>query len=150
KRHVIKNDGATQHHDQVVGDFKGTGQPQLAFWNQGAKTIFLADIPADPRHTEPWPRVAIFSGQAGETGDQGAFRYAEGMAAADIDGDGKVDLLAGNYWFKHTGGNQFRPIKVGSIGGRIVAGKLKSGKFPQIVIAPGDGVGPLKWYECTG
>jgi len=85
KRHVIKKDGATQHHDQTFGDFKGAGQPQLAFWNQGAKTIFLADIPADPRQTEPWPCFAMFSGRAGERGDQGKFLYAEGMAAADID-----------------------------------------------------------------
>jgi len=150
KRHLIKSDGKTQHHDQVFGDFKAAGKAQLAFWNQGAKTIFLAEIPDDPRHAESWPMTAIFSGSAGETGDQGAFKYAEGMAAYDIDGDGKVDLLAGNYWFKHEGGNQFVPIKVGTIGGRIAAGKFKPGKYAQIVIAPGDGVGPLKWYECTG
>ena len=150
KRHLIKKSGATQHHDQTFGDFKGTGRPQLAFWNQGAKTIFLADIPADPRHTEPWPCVAMFSGRAGERGDQGKFLYAEGMAAADIDADGKIDLLAGNYWFKHTGGTNFLPIQVGTIGGRIAAGKFKPGKYLQIVIAPGDGVGPLTWYECNG
>jgi hypothetical protein len=34
-----------------------------------------------------------FSGQAGE-GVADAARYAEGAAAADIDGDGKVDLMA--------------------------------------------------------
>ena len=150
KRHVIKKDGRTQHHDQAIADFKGTGRAQLAFWNQGAKTIFLADIPSDPRATEPWPYVSIFSGEAGAAGDSGAFLYPEGMAAADVDGDGKIDLLAGNFWFKHLGGNQFMPVKVGTIGGRIVAAKLKPGKYPQIVIAPGDGIGPLKWYECTG
>jgi len=150
KRRLIKKGGKTQHHDQVFGDFKGTGRSQLAFWNQQAKTIFVADIPADPRRTEPWPAVAIFSGEAGERGEQGAFKYAEGMAAADIDGDGQIDLLAGNYWFKHRGGNDFVPIKVGTIGGRIRAGRFTTGKFLQLVIAPGDGVGPLKWYECTG
>jgi sugar phosphate isomerase/epimerase len=149
-RRVIKNDGKSQHHDQVFGDFKGRGTPQLAFWNQGAKTIFLANIPEDPSGTAPWPKVPIFSGVAGERGDQGRFLYAEGMAAADIDQDGKVDLVAGNYWFKHRGGTDFVPIKVGSIGGRIATGRLKAGQYPQIVIAPGDGVGPLKWYECVG
>ena len=49
KRHIIKKGGATQHHDQVFGDFLGLGKPQLAFWNQGAKKIFLAKIPGDPR-----------------------------------------------------------------------------------------------------
>ena len=58
--------------------------------------------------------------------------------------------MAGNYWFKHEAGNKFTPVKVGTIGGRIASGKFKPGEFPQIVIAPGDGIGPLKWYECTG
>ncbi|MCI0393226.1 MAG: FG-GAP-like repeat-containing protein [Acidobacteria bacterium] len=149
KRHGIKNDGANQHHDQVFGDFKGTGKPQLVFWNQQAKTLFLADIPSDPRNTEPWPYHAIFTGQAGE-GVEKAALYAEGAAAFDVDGDGRLELLAGNYWFKHEGGMKFKPIKVGAIGGRIAAGKFKSGKVAQIVIAPGDGSGPLKFYECKG
>jgi hypothetical protein len=149
KRHVIKKGGATQHHDQVFGDFLGTGKPQLAFWNQGAKKIFLAEIPADPRHAESWPMTEIFSGEAGVS-RKTAFQYPEGMAAIDIDGDGQVDLLAGNLWFKHRGGKKFEAIQIGTIGGRIAAGHFKPGKYPQVVIAPGDGIGPLRWYECTG
>ena len=126
-----------------------TGKPQFAFWNQGAKKIFLAKIPADPRHAESWELTEIFSGEAGEAGKT-EFKYPEGMAACDIDGDGKVDLLAGNLWFKHRGGKQFDPIQIGTIGGRITAGKFKPGKYAQVVIAPGDGVGPLRWYECLG
>jgi hypothetical protein len=149
KRHLIKKGGATQHHDQVFGDFLGTGKPQLAFWNQGAKKIFLAEIPADPRSAEAWPLTEIFSGEAGEAGKTD-FKYPEGMAACDIDGDGQVDLLAGNLWFKHRQGKKFEPIQIGSIGGRVAAGKFKPGKYAQVVIAPGDGSGPLRWYECVG
>jgi hypothetical protein len=29
------------------------------------------------------------------------------MAAIDVDGDGKLDLLAGNVWLKHRGGTHF-------------------------------------------
>ncbi len=36
------------------------------------------------------------------------------------------------------------------IGGRIAVGKLKPGKTLQIVTAPGDGTGPVCWYECKG
>jgi sugar phosphate isomerase/epimerase len=107
----------------------------------------LAEIPNDPRHVESWPYVPIFSGNAGE-GEADAAKYAEGLDAVDIDGDGKVDLLAGNYWFKYMGGHSFKPIKVGVIGGRIRAGRFKPGKYPQVVIAPGDGSGPLMMYEC--
>jgi sugar phosphate isomerase/epimerase len=149
KRHIIKNGGANQQHDQIFGDFKNTGKPQLVFWNQGAKTIFIADIPADPRHTKPWPLKAVYSGEAGE--HEGALQYPEGLAAVDIDGDGVAELLAGNYWFKHLGEGKFKSTKVGTIGGRIRAGKLiEDAKYPQIVIAPGDGTGPLRWYECKG
>lgn len=146
KRHVIKNSGATQHHDQIFGDFKGTGKPQLVFWNQGAKKIFIADIPSDPRNSGPWPMAEIFEGSAGE----GTGHYAEGVGAIDIDGDGKIDLLAGNMWFKYVAGNQFTPTRIGPIGGRTAGGKFKPGKYPQVVIASGDGVGPLMWYECVG
>ena len=149
KRHLIKKGGATQHHDQVFGDFLGTGKPQLAFWNQGAKKIFLAEIPPDPRHANTWPLTEIFSGEAGVAGKIG-FKYPEGMAACDIDGDGQVDLLAGNLWFKHRGGKIFEPIQIGSIGGRIAAARFKPGKYAQVVIAPGDGIGPLRFYQCIG
>ncbi|MGH7972498.1 MAG: FG-GAP repeat domain-containing protein, partial [Limisphaerales bacterium] len=96
KRHTIKKGGATQQHDQVFGDFLGTGKPQLAFWNQGARKIFLAQIPAHPREASSWPLLEIFSWEAGAGGRKTAFQYPEGMAAYDIDGDGQVDLLAGN------------------------------------------------------
>src|SRR5581483_8822606 len=127
----------------------GTGKSQLIFWNQGAKRIYLAEIPPDPRQADSWQLTEIFSGEAGEAGKIG-FKYAEGMAAFDIDGDGKLDLLAGNLWFKHRGGMKFEPIQIAPIGGRIAAGKFKPGKFAQVVIAPGDGIGPLRWYECVG
>ena len=106
KRHLIKKGGATQHHDQIFGDFKGTGKPQLVYWNQGAHKLFIADIPADPRHAQTWQAAEIFSGAAGENPGS----YAEGIAACDVDGDGKIDLLAGNYWFKYRGNNRFQAI----------------------------------------
>src|SRR5579859_2167680 len=145
KRHLIKKGGKHQHHDQVFGDFKGTGKPQLAFWNQGAKKLLIAEIPANPREAQQWDIKEVFSGKAGE----GPGKYAEGIAAIDVDGDGKVDLLAGNYWFKYMGNDQFKPTKIADFGGRIAAAHLiKGSKYPQIVINSGDGVGPLKWYEC--
>ncbi len=145
KRHVIKKGGKNQHHDQVFGDFLGAGKPQLAFWNQQAKTLFLAEIPEHPHTAESWPLTEIVSGASA-----GSTPYTEGMSAFDVDGDGKVDLLAYNTWFKHTGGRNFKPIKLADEGGLIFAGYIKPSKVAQIVISPGDGVGPLRWFECRG
>jgi hypothetical protein len=149
KRHVIKRGGSRQHHDQVFADLLGTGKPQLVFWNQGAKRIYLATIPPEPRTASSWPLLEIFSGEAGRAGNT-PFKYPEGLAVCDVDGDGQVDLLAGNLWFKRRAGDKFEPIQIGTVGGRIATGRFKPGKHPQIVIAPGDGVGPLRWYECDG
>ena len=148
KRHVIKDNGEKQHHDQISADFKGTGRPQLVFWNQGAKTLFLAEIPKDPCNSGPWPLEIVYSGQAGAGVGTGA-QYAEGIDAFDVDGDGRLDLLAGNHWFKYEGG-RFLPVHVGTIGGRIRASRFRPGKVAQIVIGPGDGTGPLKIYDCKG
>lgn len=145
KRHVIKKKGKTQHHDQVFGDFLGTGKPQLAFWNQQAKTLFLAEIPENARTAESWPLTEIVSGSS-----SASTPYTEGMSAFDVDGDGKVDLLAYNTWYKHTGGKTFKPVKIAEEGGLIFAGYFKPSKVAQIVISPGDGSGPLRWYECNG
>lgn len=146
KKHLIKDFGNKQHHDQVFGDFKHTGKAQLAFWNQSTKTIFLADIPADPRAARNWECIPIFSGAS-----DGGAPYPEGMTAADIDSDGWPDLLAGNYWIKYNDTSKtFKPVRFANYGGRIAAGRLKGGKMQQIVLAPGDGIGPVKWYECTG
>lgn len=146
KRYTIKKTGATQQHDQIVGDFKGTGRPQLVYWNQGAKKLFIADIPAHPTEVTEWPATEVISGA-----DSSGGPYAEGLAACDVDGDGRIDLLAGNFWFKYLGNNRFQAIKIAEVGGRIAAARLiKGSRYAQVVIAPGDGVGPLRWYECTG
>ena len=145
KRHTIKKSGKNQHHDQCFADFLGTGKPQLAFWNQQAKTLFVAEIPANPRDDKEWPRSEVVSGAA-----PGSTPYTEGLSAFDVDADGKPDLLAYNAWYKHTGKNEFRRIEIAQSGGLIFAGYFKKSKHPQIVISPGDGKGRVMLYECTG
>lgn len=145
RRKEIKNDGQPQHHDQAFGDFKQTGKAQLAFWNQGAKTLFIATIPEDASKSIKWEYEPVFV--ADDT--QKKSWSAEGCVAADVDGDGFTDLIAGNYWFKYISG-RFKAIKFGEEGGRVVVAKFRAGKKMQIVVSPGDGNGRLLYYECTG
>jgi hypothetical protein len=142
RRYLIKNSGATQHHDQLVGDFDGDGKPELVFWNQGAQELYLARIPKDPKNTQPWPYVGIYSSPS----------KSEGLAAADLDGDGKLEIVGGGRWFKHEGGVKFTPHVIDDEmrDTRAAAGHLIKGGRPQVVFVAGDGVGRLKWYEWTG
>lgn len=147
ERHTIKKTGKTQHHDQCIADFKGLGKPQLAYWNQGAGALLVAEIPASPRRLDEWPAQRVFSGSAGENPG----KYAEGMSSHDIDGDGRPEILAGNFMFSWDRQGRWRATRIGDLGGLIFAGRfIKEAEHPQVVIAPGDGSGPVKWYECRG
>jgi hypothetical protein len=141
RRRAIKRTGRTKHHDQLFGDFDGDGTVELAFWNQGAKTLFLAEIPPDPRSTEPWPYRPIFT----------ASIPLEGLASADVDGDGGLDLVGAGRWFEHVGNGAFEAHLIDRDMGvtRAAAGQLIPGGPPEVVFATAEGVGPLKWYERT-
>lgn len=145
KRRIIKSGGKNQHHDQVFGDFLGNGKSQLAFWNQRAATLFLAEIPLDPRAADAWPLTPILT-----NAKPAGVPYIEGASAFDMDADGKLDILACDSWFKHTGGKNFKQVQFARSGGLIFAGYLKKSKYPQVVISPGDGGGRVRWYECSG
>jgi len=146
KRHIVKKGGKNQHHDQVFGDFLRTGKSQLAFWNQQAATLFLAEIPLDPGTAQDgWSLTPVLT-----NAKPAGVPYIEGASAFDVDADGKVDILACDSWFKHTGGKEFKRVQFANLGGLIFAGRLKPSKYPQIVVSPGDGSGPVRWYECKG
>ncbi len=141
KRHIIKQSGQTQHHDVMMGDILGEGKSQLVFWNQGAKALLLARIPEDPRtRSTPWVTQVIYQGDAA----------MEGIAMADVDGDGVVEVIGGGRWYKHEGNMKFTPHVIDDTQkfSRCAAGKLiKGSSGVQVVFCNGDGCGPLKWYE---
>lgn len=141
ERHIIKDWGANQHHDQITGDFDGDGSPELAFWNQQARKLFLADIPDQPRDPGAWNPVAIWSWSSDA-------RY-EGLAKADVDLDGKVDLIGGGHWFEHVRDREFRarPIDPDYGFSRVAVGDLVEGGRPEILLGSGDDEGPLNLYE---
>ncbi len=142
-RREIKNSGSSKHHDMIFGDFDNDSQEELVFWNQRAQKLFIADIPPDPKNTQPWPYTEIYSWIAGDE--------HEGLAKIDIDGDGQVNIVGSGRWFKHNGGVSYTAniIDDSQRFTRAAAGQLKAGGRPEVVFVPGDGVGPLKWYEWT-
>lgn len=144
QRRLIKDSGATKHHDEKFGDFDGDGKAELVFWNQGAKSLFLAEIPDGVSQSGPWPLKKIFEWTGGEE--------HEGLAAADVNSDGKLDIVGGGYWFEHQSDGTFEAHAVDPDRHftRAAAGQFKKGGWAEIVFVPGDADGPLTLHEYNG
>ena len=143
-RRLIKDSGGNKHHDQIFGDFDGDGRVDLVSWNQRDRALLFFKVPADPKGTQPWPSTTIYTWADGDE--------HEGLAAADINLDGKLDLVGGGRWFEHTGGTSFTAHVIDDAYrfSRAVAGDFKKGGRPEIVFGPGDNVLRLKMFEWTG
>ncbi len=145
-RRFIKNSGARKHHDQAFGDFDGDGDVEFISWNQGAKGLLLFEIPADPKATQPWPSSTIYSWTSG--------REREGFPSipVDIDLDGKLDIVGGGRWFKHTSGSNYTENVIDGemTFTQCAAGQLVKGGRPEVVFSPGDMKGDANWYEWNG
>ncbi len=158
KRREIKNFSGRKHHDQIFGDFDGDGKPELVFWNQGSCKLYITEIPADPKQTSPWTCAEIYSWSRDSEMEQRqtrpypgfkAVNEHEGLARADIDGDGKLDIVGGGRWFKHIEGTQYveNIIDAGYTFTRCAAEQLIEGGRPEVVLVVGDGWAPLMLYE---
>jgi len=144
-RRTIKSGGQNRHHDQVFGDFNGDGRMELAFWNQGNRNqpsiLYIASIPPDPRQATLWSSTAIFTSTV----------YAEGLTAADIDGNGVTDLVGGGYWFRFENGRYVaEAIDAGQRGIRVVAGQIIPGGRLEVVTSTSHGRGTITLYRWTG
>jgi hypothetical protein len=142
-RRNIKNGGANKHHDEIFGDFDGDGAEELVFWNQRGRKLFLAEIPENPKNTEPWPLQEIYTWEGDEL---------EGAAKADINNDGKIDFVGGGRWFEHTGGANYTAHIIDDAYrfSRSSAGQFIEGGWAEVILGPGDNDKRLRLYEWTG
>jgi hypothetical protein len=70
-------------HDLIFADISSDGRLELITSSTEDKCVVWYEVPADPR-TSPWPKHVI------ETGV-----LSEGIAVADINGDGRPDVITG-------------------------------------------------------
>ncbi len=143
RRH-IKNSGERKHHDQVFADLDGDGRQELISWNQRARKLVVFKIPADVKNAGEWPATEIYS-------YEGDVEH-EGLAAMDIDGDGRVDIAGGGRWYRNLGNLKFEAhvIDDNYRFSRVVAGDFIKGGRPEVVFGPGDNVLKLRMYQWRG
>lgn len=155
KRYNIKKSGQNKHHDEAFIDFDGDGQVEFVFWNQGANTIFYAEIPDNPKQVEEWDYKPIYSyASDGEMEPRSSYpgwrrtHEHEGLYAMDMNADGVDDIVGGGRWFEFNDGKFVEHIIDASYTfTRSIAGQLIEGGRPEVVMVVGDGIGPLVMYE---
>lgn len=120
-----------QSHDQIIADIDGDGRPELYFWNQRSKALFVLPIPLDPT-VSPWPGLQAIASDFAER--------EEGFAIADVDGDGRPELLAGLSWYKPdgNGGYHRHVFAEGLVSPRLGAADFDGDGRIEIVVAEGD------------
>jgi len=154
-RRTIKKSGGKKHHDQAFIDFDGDQKMELVFWNQGATTLYYAEIPNDPKNVEEWDYKPIYhytsDGEMEPKSTYPGWRRThehEGLFAMDMNDDGVDDIVAGGRWFQYDEGAFLEHIVDASYTfTRSVAGQLIEGGKPEVVLSVGDGLGPLVLYE---
>ncbi|MEK6481236.1 VCBS repeat-containing protein [Catalinimonas sp. 4WD22] len=157
KRYTIKKSGKNKHHDQLFGDFDGDGLQELVFWNQQSQTLFLAEIPSNPKTAEEWPLQKIYTystdSEMEQLGQEGypawkATHEHEGLAKADINQDGIEDIIGGGRYFTFSDdGYHENIIDASYTFTRAAAGQFIEGGRPEVILVVGDGVAPMMLYE---
>lgn len=141
KRHVISSNAPVDHyiHDVEVGDINGDGKLDVLV-RHGKTVLYLQNSPDSWRE-----KIVDFGSGAGDE---------EGMALADIDRDGHLDIVLNGYWLKGPADpvrdnwtkhiiDPGWPHKA-----KVAVADINGDGRPDVVLAPAEQHGRLSWYEA--
>jgi len=151
ERRVLFRTPGKQFHDIAVGDITGDGRVSVVFGNQGSASLFWAPIPEDPT-VSPWPDVQRIADGLIEDG-----LPEEGLCIADIDGDGRNEIVAGTRWFRYVGAPnvwEAHNFASGYVTTVIAVADVDGDGRPETVLSEGDPCiyghpegGKLGWFK---
>lgn len=103
------------------------------------------EIPSDPT-SYPWPKRILMD-----------ICYGEEFVACDVDGDGKLDIVAGAHWLENLGDGTFKPHRIVESfqAARVAVGDFNGDGRPDILLGEEvlgfeNGITPksaLVWFE---
>ena len=88
----LVDDSFDKYHDLAFGDIDGDGRPELVGASQESEVVFYYDVPEDPTQS-PWPSSTrhVIAAETDVTG----------LELVDIDGDGRMEVLAGTNIYRY-------------------------------------------------
>jgi hypothetical protein len=140
-RHLIDNQ-FQQYYDQAVGDVDGDGKPEIVILSPQSGVLAYYKIPAEPK-VEPWPKECCHVIATG-------LQDVEGLVVVDIDGDRKVEMIAGTTIYKRTSSGEWQgeAFAKGYQGCRLTVADLDGDNRLEIILAEGKSDrGRLVWFK---
>lgn len=137
-RREIVATSANQIHDVTAGNVTGEGTRSLVFSCQGSASLLRVPLPPDPR-VSPWPGLEVIAEGCRTEGNN---QPEEGIALADLDGDGQNEIVFGTRWYKWDRAahrwNAFRYAPADWMTTVIAVGDIDHCGRPEIILSEGD------------
>lgn len=126
----VITDKYEKYHDVGVADVDDDGELEVVGLSQQSETVFYYDIPDDPTQ-QPWPD---------ECHHVVAEVNVEGLAAADVDGDGRTELIAGMDVYHRNDDGTWTPERIASGWDytRVAVADFDGDGDPELVFSEGD------------